>query len=91
MSTICLSKVSNLVLSLEFEGRPCAETHANVDSARPWIRCRVSVGTLSVLAFSVLGSAMLNTRSCKSWIVWVRESCAVSFGLTSCSIGSGGV
>ena len=91
MSTICLSKVSNLVLSLEFEGRPCAEMHVNVDSARPRIRCRVSVGTLAIFAFSVLGSSMLNTRSHRSWIVWVKEKCAVSVGLTSCSIGGGGV
>ena len=91
MSAICLSRVSNIALSFEFEGGPCAEMHVNVDSARPRIRCRVSVGTLVVFAFSVLGSAMLNTRSHRSWIMWVREECAVSVGLTSCSVGGGGV
>ena len=91
MSTICLSRASNLVLSFEFEGGPCTEMHANVDSARPRIRCRVSVGTLAIFAFSVLGSAMLNTRSRRSWIMWVREECAVSVGLASCSVGGGGV
>ena len=93
MSTICLSRASNLALSFEFEFEcgPCVEMHANADSARPRIKCRVSVGTLAVFAFSVLGSAMLNTRSRRSWIMWVREECAVSVGLTSCSVGSGGV
>ena len=61
MSAICLSRASNLALSFEFEGGPCAEMHANADSARPQIKCRVSVGTLAIFAFSVLGSAMLNT------------------------------
>ena len=48
--------------------------HVKTDVAKLQSACRVSVGTLMVLAFSVLGSAILKTGSRSSWIVWVRET-----------------
>ena len=74
MSASCLSMVSSLELLLGLEGGPCAGMHARTDVAKMRRACRVSVGTLTVLAFSVLGSAILKTRSHGSWIVWVRET-----------------
>ena len=74
MSASCLSMASSLKLSLGLEGWPCAGMHARTDVARSRSGCRVLVGTLTVLAFSVLGSVILKTRSHSSWIVWVRET-----------------
>ena len=90
MSASCLSKASSLELSLSFEGGPCAETAVRVDAARLQSRCRVSVETLTVFAFSVLASTMLNTKSRRTLIALASEAWAVSSGLTSWAIGSGG-
>ena len=74
MSASCLSMASSLELSLGLEGEPCAGMPTRTDVAKLRRVCRVSVGTLTVLAFSVLGSVILKTRSHSSWIVWVRET-----------------
>ena len=89
-STNCLSKTSSLELLLDSKSGPCVERHVNTDKVKLRSRCRVSVGTLTVLAFSVLGNAMLKTKSHRSPIVRDRETWDIGFGLMSCAVDGGG-
>ena len=89
-SANCLSKTSSLELLLDSESGPCVERCVDADEVKSRSRCRVSVGTLTVLAFSVLGSVMLKTKSRRSSIVRDRETWAMGFGSVSCAVDGGG-